>query len=210
MMDYLKSKTNRDLDYNHAIRIDESIWWVGHYLPGDPFQCHVYLIDAGDQSVLIDPGSQLTFAKTMEKIEEIIPFDSIKYFIVHHQDPDITGALLLIDSMVNRKDAVILSHWRTNALLKHYDLKLPLKCVEEMDWELPLPGRTLRFIFTPICILPERLQPMMRKVKPCFQAIFTADLQQDGLLLLRAKNILIQCGCFMSIICLQGRSCGIQ
>ena len=35
---------------------------MGSYVPGDPFQCHVYLLEHGDQSVLFDPG--VDFAKT--------------------------------------------------------------------------------------------------------------------------------------------------
>ena len=136
-------------DYNHAVEIAKDIWWVGHYLPDDPFQCHVYLIKNGNNSVLIDPGSRLTFESTLKKIESILPFNDIKYFICHHQDPDITGALLKIDDMVTRNDAVILSHWRTIALLKHYDLKMPLECVEKMGWKLDLGGKVLKFIFTP-------------------------------------------------------------
>ncbi len=148
-MDCLSDKKNKDLDFNHAVQLDRSIWWVGHYLPDDPFQCHVYLIEDGENSVLIDPGSKLTFEKTLEKIEEIIPFSHIKYFIAHHQDPDITGALLQMDDLITRPDAVVLSHWRTNALLKHYGLKIPLECVEERGWKLSLPHRELKFVFTP-------------------------------------------------------------
>ena len=149
ILSYILSEKSKNLDQSHALQLSESVWWVGHYLPDDSFQCHVYLIEDGDQSVLIDPGSNLTFKWTLKKIEEIIPFRNIKYFIVHHQDPDITGALLEIDTMIERQDARILSHWRTNALLKHYGLKTPLACVEEMGWKLHLPHRQLSFIFTP-------------------------------------------------------------
>jgi len=140
---------NIDAGYDNAVEIAKDIWWVGHYLPDDLFQCHVYLIKNGNNSVLIDPGSQLTFESTLKKIESILPFNAIKYFICHHQDPDITGALRTIDDMISRDDAVILSHWRTIALLKHYALKMPLQCVEEMGWELKLEAKKLRFIFTP-------------------------------------------------------------
>lgn len=140
---------NSKSEYENAVMIADNIWWVGHYLPNDPFQCHVYLIKNGSNSVLIDPGSQLTFTSTLKKIESIISFNDIKYFICHHQDPDITGALKTIDNMVTREDAVILSHWRTIALLKHYDLKIPLECVEKMGWKLELEFKKLRFVFTP-------------------------------------------------------------
>ncbi|MCF6335853.1 MAG: FprA family A-type flavoprotein [Spirochaetales bacterium] len=138
-----------DLQQERAVEIARDIWWVGCYLTEDSFQCHVYLIKNGNNSVLIDPGSKLTFNETLKKIESIIPFEKIRYFICHHQDPDITGAFTIINSMVSRDDAVILSHWRTNALLKHYGLRIPLKCVEEMNWNLDLGEKKLEFVFTP-------------------------------------------------------------
>ena len=137
------------------VQVAEHTWWVGHYLPNDTFQCHVYLIEHGNQSVLIDPGSALTFAYTLKKIETIIPFSDIRYFICHHQDPDITGALGLIDRMIARDDAVLITHWRAAALLKHYDLKhLPFWNIEEHDWQLELGGRTLHFTLTPYMHFP--------------------------------------------------------
>jgi len=110
-------------DTAYAIEIADHIWWVGHYLKDDVFQCHVYLIEHGDQSILFDPGSKLTFSHTLQKIEELIPFSSIRYFVCHHQDPDITASLPRIDAMISRDDAVLVTHWRAWALLKHYDLK---------------------------------------------------------------------------------------
>lgn len=137
-----------------AIEIAPRVWWVGHYLEGDPFQCHVYLIEHGDQSVLFDPGSTLTFRHTLRKIEQVTAFSNIRYFVCHHQDPDITGALPLIDQMVSRPDAVMVCHWRAKALLRHYGLDLPFWLVEDHDWSLDLGGRSLRFIFTPYAHFP--------------------------------------------------------
>ncbi len=143
-----------EADTNHAIEIADRVWWVGHVLEDDVFQCHVYLLEQGDQSVLFDPGSRLTFAGTLRKIEEVIPFSAIRWFVCHHQDPDITAALPLIDQLVSRDDAAILTHWRTQALLKHYGLRLPSILVDEHDWRLALPDRELRFIFTPYAHFP--------------------------------------------------------
>lgn len=50
------------VDTDHALEIAPRVWWVGHVLPDDVFQCHVYLLEQGDQSVLFDPGSRLTFS----------------------------------------------------------------------------------------------------------------------------------------------------
>jgi flavorubredoxin len=73
-----------DINSEEPIQIADRIYWVGHYLPNDPFQCHAYLIENGDQSVLFDPGSKLTFKYTLRKIEKIISFNNIKYFVCHH------------------------------------------------------------------------------------------------------------------------------
>ena len=142
------------IDTSHAIEIADRIWWVGNYLEDDLFQCHSYLIEHGDQSVLIDPGSALTFPATRKKIEEVIPFDNIRYFICHHQDPDITASLPLIDTMITRDDAVIVSHWRAVALLRHYGLQTPFWNIEEHEWQLDLGGRRLTFVLTPYLHFP--------------------------------------------------------
>ncbi len=141
-------------DPARAIEIAERVWWVGHFLEGDSFQCHVYLLEHGEDSVLFDPGSALTFAHTLRKIEQVTAFSSIRYFVCHHQDPDITGVLPLIDRMVARDDAVIVTHWRAEALLKHYALRLPFWRVDAHDWQLDLGGRELRFVFTPYAHFP--------------------------------------------------------
>lgn len=141
-------------DTAHALEIAPRVWWVGQILDDDDFQSHVYLLEQGDQSVLIDPGSRLTFAGTLRKIEEVIPFSRIRYFVCHHSDPDITAALPLIDELVSRPDAVLVTHWRTQALLKHYGLRLPFWLVDRHDWRLPLEDRELRFVFTPYAHFP--------------------------------------------------------
>lgn len=148
----LDSLNNADL--NHAVEIADRVWWVGHVVPGDNFQCHVYLLEQGDQSVLFDPGSRLTFAHTLRKIEEVGPLSAIRWYVCHHQDPDIAAALPLIDELSTRSDAAVVTHWRAKALLKHYGLKLPFWLVDANDWRLQLEDRTLEFIFTPYAHFP--------------------------------------------------------
>lgn len=150
----IKLDANAALTSEHAIEIADGVWWVGHYQEDDAFQCHVYLVEHGDQSILIDPGSRLTFAHSLSKIEEVTSFSNIRYFICHHQDPDITGALPVIDSIVSREDALIITHWRAEVLLKHYGLDLPFWRIEDHEWQLDLGGRVLKFIFTPYAHFP--------------------------------------------------------
>ena len=159
-------------DTSHALEIAPRVWWVGHVLDDDVFQCHVYLLEQGDQSVLIDPGSRMTFADTLRKIDEVIPFNQIRYFVCHHADPDIAAALPQIDDMIERKDALLVTHWRTQTLLKHYGLKLPFWLVDKHDWRLPLQDRELRFIFTPYAHFPGAIASF----DPATGVLFSSDL----------------------------------
>ena len=59
-------------DLSRAIELAPRVWWVGSILPRDKFQCHVYLIKQGDQSVVIDPVSALITDKVITKIDSII------------------------------------------------------------------------------------------------------------------------------------------
>ncbi len=158
------------IDTEHAIEISDRIWWVGNYLEDDLFQCHSYLIESGDQSVLIDPGSALTFPATLKKIEEITAFDNIRYFVCQHQDPDITASLPRINEMVTREDARIVSHWRAVALLRHYGLEIPFWNIEEHNWQLDLGGRRLTFVLTPYLHFPGAFCTFDSRTKTLFSS----------------------------------------
>lgn len=159
-------------DTNHAVQIADRIWWVGHRQDDDVFQCHVYLIEQGRQSVLLDPGSVLTFRHTLRKIEEIVPFSHIRYFVCHHADPDITGAMPLIDQMIGRDDAALVTHSRTQMLIKHHGLRLPFWLVDTHDWKLVLEDRGLDFVFTPYAHFPGAICTF----DPVSQVLFSSDL----------------------------------
>ena len=44
------------VDLNGHMEIADRVWWVGSMHRDEVFQCHPYLIEAGSDSVLIDPG----------------------------------------------------------------------------------------------------------------------------------------------------------
>lgn len=159
-------------DTDHAVRVADRIWWVGHRQDDDVFQCHVYLIEQGEQSVLLDPGSVLTFRHTLRKIEEIVPFSRIRYFVCHHADPDIAGAMPLIDQMIDRDDAVLVTHSRTQMLIKHHGLRLPFWLVDAHEWQLPLEDRRLEFVFTPYAHFPGAICTF----DPVSRVLFSSDI----------------------------------
>jgi two-component system cell cycle response regulator len=142
------------VDYSKPIEIAKNIFWVGYVIPDDPFQCHVYLIDNGDESILIDPGSMITFPLVLEKITSILPLRNIKYIIMHHQDPDIVGCYSTLEQLFPKGERYIVTHWRTQMLLKHYMWKTPFYLVDENDWKLKARERELEFVFTPYAHFP--------------------------------------------------------
>jgi len=136
-------------DSSEALQIAERIWWVGCRDDERGVRRHAYLIEQGDQSVLVNPGSRRSFWATRARIAQILPLDRIRWFVCLEPDPDVASGLPLIDKVNARNDAAVLAHGRTCALLRHYDLSLPLLALETYDWRLQLEDRSLEFVFTP-------------------------------------------------------------
>ncbi len=177
------------MDYSKPIEIAEDIFWVGYKIPEDSFQCHVYLIKNGDESVLIDPGSMITFPITLNKISQIIPLNNIKYIICHHQDPDITGCISTLEKLIPRKDKFIVTHWRAQALLKHYQWETPFYLVEKNKWRLILKNnRILDFIFTPYAHFPGAFCTFDRKTKTLFSSDLFGGFTEEFSLFARDEN----------------------
>ena len=137
------------LDTSRAIELAPRIWWVGALLPGDQFQCHVYLVEQGDQSVLIDPGSALTAADVVRKVDDVVGVTNLRWLVCSHTDPDIIAAMPMLVAHGLHPEAAIVTHWRDKALIRHFGVDLPYWLVEEHDWRIQLEDRALRFLFTP-------------------------------------------------------------
>ena len=143
------------MDPNSAIEVADGVWWVGRRLVDDEFQCHAYLLENGDDSVLLDPGSPLTIEDTLSKIEQVMDLDSVKYLVCHHPDPDIATALIPLSERLTRPDVVVVTEWRARALLRHYGHRFDYWLIEDHDWRLPLQaGRALEFQLTPYLHFP--------------------------------------------------------
>lgn len=183
------SNNSFEQQFDEPVQLADHIWWVGCYLEEDNFQSHQYLIQHGDISVLIDPGSLITFNETLSKIEKIVPFQSIRYFICQHQDPDITSALSLIEKMEIHKDAVIVSHWRAETLLKHYGWKIPFFRVEDNNWELDLGGRVLNFIYTPYLHFPGAFVTFDRQEGVLFSSDIFGGFTEERTLIAKDETV---------------------
>jgi diguanylate cyclase (GGDEF)-like protein len=138
----------------NAVELAPRVWWVGSLLRGDPFQCHVYLIEQGDQSVLIDPGSALIVDDVTRNVDAIVGVDHVRWLVCSHADPDILGAIPTLVARGLAPDAAIVTHWRDEALIRHCGWSLPFWRVEDHHWRLALEDRELQFIFTPYAHFP--------------------------------------------------------
>ncbi|WP_456325340.1 oxygen-binding di-iron domain-containing protein [Desulfonauticus submarinus] len=169
------------MDWSQPIELAEDIFWVGAKIPEDMFQCHVYLLRQGNESVLFDPGSLLTFEETLKKIRSLIDPHQVKYFICHHQDPDITACISQYEKLFPREDRLVVTHWRTQMLLKHYNWKANFYLVDEHDWCLKLcTGRILKFIFTPYVHFAGNICTYDPKTKVLFSSdIFGGMVSKD-------------------------------
>ena len=160
------------MDFTKPIEIAKDIYWVGYVIPDDPFQCHVYLIKNGSNSILIDPGSMITFPIVLEKITSIVSLRDIKYIIMHHQDPDIVSCYNALEALMPQTERYIVTHWRSEMLLKHYQWKTPFYLVDENNWHLKAGKRELEFVFTPYAHFPGAFCTYDKKSK----ILFSSDL----------------------------------
>jgi|GEM_PF-919022 len=141
-------------DYTKAIEISPHIYWVGMYLENDPFQCHPYFIENGENSVLIDPGSMLEFDAVVQKINTISNMRKIKYIILHHQDPDVAASIASIEKLIQRDDLQVITHSRMVPLVKHYLIESDYYEIDKHQDRLIQDGLELYFLTTPYCHSP--------------------------------------------------------
>jgi len=156
-----------------AIEIAPSIYWVGMYLKHDPFQCHPYFIKNGDESILIDPGSMLEFDETVRKVASIADLKSIKYIVLHHQDPDLAAAVPAIEKLIDRDDLQIVTHSRMSVLIKHYLVTSSYYEIDKHDYKLVTSsGFSLDFYTTPYCHSPGAFV----SYEPRSKTLFSGDI----------------------------------
>ncbi len=142
-------------DYTKAIAIAPHTYWIGMYLENDPFQCHPYLIDNGDESILIDPGSMLEFDAVVKKVHSITDIGNIKYIILHHQDPDLCASVPDLEKLICRSDLHIITHSRMTPLIKHYLTTSTYYEIDKKSLTLETQnGVCLEFLTTPYCHSP--------------------------------------------------------
>lgn len=161
-----------NLDFTQAIEIAKNIYWIGMYLENDPFQCHPYFIENGNESILVDPGSMLEFDAVVKKVNSISSMGHIKYIILHHQDPDLAASVPEMEKLIDRDDLLIITHSRMVPLVKHYMIKSDYYEIDKHDYKLDSNGLHLEFLTTPYCHSPGAFVTY----EPTTKTLFSGDI----------------------------------
>lgn len=137
------------------VEVAPRIWWVGPVLADDLFQNHAYLVEAGEHSVLVDPGSTLTIDATLDKVRQVVPLDHVSHLLIHHSDPDVADALHRLDEVLDTDRVRMVTEWRSELLMRHFGARFRVDTIEDLGWRLVLDGdRVLEFVLTPYLHFP--------------------------------------------------------
>ena len=93
------------------------IYWMG-IEEETAFRCNVYLIEDGDEYIIVDPGSRLYHEELKKRVSQIVDPQKVTGLILCHQDPDVASSM--VDWIDINKDILIITSSRTNVLLPYY------------------------------------------------------------------------------------------
>jgi len=171
------------IDTSEAVELAPRVWWVGSLLPGEKLQCHVYLIEQEDQSVLIGPGSALTTNEVIRKVDLVVGLEKVRWLVCSNVDSGTIGALPALVDRGLHPDAAIVTHWRDEALIIHSGTPLKFWKVEEHNWQLKLSDRTLQFVLTPYAHFAGTFCTFDEESKTLFSSDLFGSFTEDGSLM---------------------------
>jgi len=159
------------MNLSRVVEIAHGVYWVGGSGQAGGLNCNPYLIVDGEEAVLIDPGSVLDFEDVYQNVLSIIPLEKIKFVILHHQDPDFCASVPLFEA--KGAQFAIVTHWRTQTLLKYYGIRSEYYIVNDHEYKLTLKsGRVLSFPMTPYLHFPGAITTYDNNTK----VLFSSDL----------------------------------
>ncbi len=135
--------------YDRGIELEDRTWWVGSAMADGTFQSNAYLIEQGDRSVVIDPGSSLCAEQTADKINAVVGLRNVRWVVCSQPDVDKVAALTHFLARGLHPEATIVTHWRAHRALRRAGFDLPYRSIDVDQHRLELDDRNLHFLLTP-------------------------------------------------------------
>ena len=153
------------------------IYWVG-IEEESAFRCNVYLIEDGEECLLVDPGSRLYHQELKKRLSTIIDISKIKGLILCHQDPDVASSM--VDWIDINPDIEIITSARTNVLLPYYGRKeYKFYNISENPQYIFKSGNVLKFIEAPFLHFPGAFTTLDLEAKFLFSGDIFAAIDID-------------------------------
>jgi diguanylate cyclase (GGDEF)-like protein len=141
------------------------VWWLGSHRCDDPRypSNNSYLIEQGEDSVLINPGSRRNVQGLLRRLGRIIPLHAVRWWLCLQVEHDSVSALWGLDTERLHPAARVVAGVDGCGQLRNAGLRLRLHPLEPTSPRLDLADRCLRLISTPFvghadafCIFDER------------------------------------------------------
>ncbi|OYT40610.1 MAG: MBL fold metallo-hydrolase [Desulfurococcales archaeon ex4484_58] len=167
----VKTITHKLFDNLYLLRLDddqikyfESLW----YIP-EGITYNAYLLDTGDGAVLFDTWRKNYSELFVEELKKIIDPRDIKYLIVHHMEPDHSGAIKELVEL--NPEIIVYGHQFTKRLINSfYNVDPKFKSIDDGE-VLEFNGYRIKFIHTPWIHWPETMFSYLENYK----VLFTCD-----------------------------------
>jgi len=163
---------------NEAIKIKNNLYYIGVSDPdirtfdiimktANGTTYNAYLLKTDEGVVIFDTVKEEFQEEFFAKVESLCSYDEIKYIIMHHLEPDHSGALPTLAKRAKNAKVFIspMARPMLKSIAKRDDLEL------ENVWtnrELQIGGKTIRFLSTPNLHWPETMSSYLVEDKVLF------------------------------------------
>jgi len=104
-----------------------------------------YLIQSGNQAILLDPGGIELFAPMLSAVLKYVPAEQITHLFASHQDPDIISSLGLWDQALPK--AKLYSPWLWESFIRHFGMEsISFQAIPDEGMTIQVGRAQLQFI----------------------------------------------------------------
>lgn len=104
-----------------------------------------YLLQCGNQSILLDPGGIELFAPMLAAIVKQVPLEELCHLFASHQDPDIISSLGMWDQTLS--NTTLHAPWLWESFIRHFGMdSIQYDAIPDEGSEISINGVKLQFI----------------------------------------------------------------